>query len=155
MNRKLIDHIGSLLFGHEGGQKTLQLKSRKQFQVRRDGSLEKEQSVVTDIMVGKDAIYMTYLLPDGNKVSFVNAVTEVECEVDCNYKVGCIVYKTIPDLQSPIDPSTGALAQEDINDQRSLFTLFCDDDRLIFFGEKENDERESVEKTFFEISGVS
>lgn len=141
MNRKLIDHIGSLLFGHEGTQQTLQLKSQKQFQVRRDGSFEKEQSVITDIMVGKEAIYMTYLLPDGNKVSFVNAVTEVECEVDCNYKVGCIVYKTIPG--------------QDVNDQRSLFTLFCDDDRLIFFGEKENDTREIIEKTFFEISGVS
>jgi hypothetical protein len=139
MNRELIDHIGSLLFGHEGSQKTLQLKSQKQFQVRHDGSLEKEQSVLTDIVVGKEAIYMTYKLPDGNTVCFVNAVTEVECEVDCNYTVGCIVYKTIP-----VE-----------NEQRSLFTLFCDDDRLIFFGEKENDTRETVEKTFFEISTVA
>jgi hypothetical protein len=135
MNRELIDHIGSLLFGHEGNHKVLQLKSKKQFQVRTDGSLEKEQSVITDIVVGKEAIYLNYLLPDGNTVSFVNAFTEVECEVDCNYKVGCIVYKG--------------------NDQRSLFTLFCDDDRLIFFGEKENESQETVEKTFFEISGVA
>jgi hypothetical protein len=138
MNRELIDHIGSLLFGHEGNQKVLQLKSKKQFQVRHDGSLEKEQSVITDIVVGKEAIYLNYILPDGNTVSFVNAVTEVECEVDCNYKVGCIVYKTTPFE----------------NHQRSLFTLFCDDDKLIFFGEKENEEKEMVEKTFFEISGV-
>lgn len=143
MNRELIDHIGSLLFGHEGNHKVLQLKSRKQFQVRQDGSLEKEQSVLTDIVVGKEAIYMTYLLPDGNTVSFMNAVTEVECEVDCNYKVGCIVYKTKPDSEARTA------------DQRSLFTLFCDDDRLIFFGEKENDTREMVEKTFFEISTVA
>lgn len=136
MNRELIDHIGSLLFGHEGNHKALQLKSKKQFQVRQDGSLEKEQSVMTDIVVAKEAIYLNYLLPDGNTVSFVNAVTEVECEVDCNYKIGCIVYKTLP-----VE-----------NDQRSLFTLFCDDDRLIFFGEKENDAKEMVEKTFFEVS---
>lgn len=135
MNRELIDHIGSLLFGHEGNHKSLQLKSRKQFQVRTDGSLEKEQSVITDIVVAKEAIYLNYLLPDGNTVSFVNAVAEVECEVDCNYKVGCIVYKT--------------------DDQRSLFTLFCDDDKLIFFGEKEQEGQETVEKTFFEISGVA
>jgi hypothetical protein len=138
MNRELIDHIGSLLFGHEGNPKVLQLKSNKQFQVRNDGSLDKEQSVITDIVVGKEAIYLNYLLPDGNRVSFVNAVTEVECEVDCNYKVGCIVYKTIPDSR--------------LEDQRSLFTLFCDDDRLIFFGEKENEAKEMVEKTFFEVS---
>lgn len=134
MNRELIDHIGSLLFGHEGNHKTLQLKSKKQFQVRNDGSLEKEQSVLTDIEVAKEAIYFTYKLPDGNTVRFKNPVTEVECEVDCNYTVGCIVYK---------------------NDQRNLFTLFCDDDKLIFFGEKENEEREMVEKTFFEITAVS
>lgn len=133
MNRELIDHIGSLLFGHEGNPKVLQLKSKKQFHVRQDGSLEKEQSVLTDIVVGKEAIYLNYVLPDGHTVSFVNAVAEVECEVDCNYTVGCIVYKTLPHE----------------NDQRSLFTLFCDDDRLIFFGEKEN------EKTVFEISGVA
>lgn len=133
MNRELIDHIGSLLFGHEGNHKVLQLKSKKQFQVRQDGSLEKEQSVMTDIVVGKEAIYLNYILPDGNTVSYVNAVSEVECEVDCNYKVGCIVYKTK-------------------DDQHSLFTLFCDDDKLIFFGEKENDTREMVEKTFFEVS---
>jgi hypothetical protein len=139
MNRELIDHIGSLLFGHEGGHKELLLKSKKQFQVRQDGSLEKEQSVITDILVGKEAIYLTYRLPDGHIVKYVNAVTEVECEVDCNYKVGCIVYKTTPEE----------------NEQRSLFTLFCDDDRLIFFGEKENDAREMVEKTFFEISTVA
>lgn len=138
MNRELIDHIGSLLFGHEGNPKMLQLKSKKQFQVRQDGSLEKEQSVLTDITVGKEAIYMTYVLPDGNTVRFVNAVTEVECEVDCNYKVGCIVYKTIADNQ--------------FTDQRSLFTLFCDDDKLIFFGEKEQGGMETVEKTFFEVS---
>lgn len=138
MNRELIDHIGSLLFGHEGNHKALQLKSKKQFQVRNDGSLEKEQSVITDILVDKEAIYLTYKLPDGNTVRFVNAVTEVECEVDCNYKVGCIVYKTIPDTE--------------LHDQRSLFTLFCDDDRLIFFGEKENEAKEMVEKTFFEVS---
>lgn len=138
MNRELIDHIGSLLFGHEGNHKDLQLTSKKQFQVRTDGSLEKEQSVITDIVVGKEAIYLTYKLPDGNTVRFVNSVTEVECEVDCNYKVGCIVYKTIPGNK--------------LNDQRSLFTLFCDDDRLIFFGEKESEEKEMVEKTFFEVS---
>ena len=139
MNRELIDHIGSLLFGHEGNHKELQLTSKKQFQVRTDGSLEKEQSVLTDIVVGKEAIYFTYKLPDGNTVRFVNAVTEVECEVDCNYKVGCIVYKTIPDTQLK-------------DEHRSLFTLFCDDDRLIFFGEKENETTELVEKTFFEVS---
>ncbi len=139
MNRELIDHIGSLLFGHEGGHKELLLKSKKQFQVRQDGSLEKEQSVITDIVVGKEAIYLTYCLPDGHIVKYVNAVTEVECEVDCNYKVGCITYKTIP-----VE-----------NEQQSLFTLFCDDDRLIFFGEKEHDASEMVEKTFFEISAVA
>lgn len=138
MNRELIDHIGSLLFGHEGNHKSLQLTSKKQFQVRTDGTMEKEQSVITDIVVEKEAIYLTYKLPDGNTVRFVNAVTEVECEVDCNYKVGCIVYKTIPDSK--------------LNDQRSLFTLFCDDDRLIFFGEKENEAKEPVGKTFFEVS---
>lgn len=139
MNRELIDHIGSLLFGHEDGRKELLLKSKKQFQVRQDGSLEKEQSVITDIVVGKEAIYLTYRLPDGHIVKYVNAVTEVECEVDCNYKVGCITYKT-----TPVE-----------NEPQSLFTLFCDDDRLIFFGEKENDASEMVEKTFFEISAVA
>jgi hypothetical protein len=135
MNRELIDHIGSLLFGHESNPKVLQLKSKKQFHVRRDGSLEEVQSVVADIEVGREAISLRYVLPDGNTVSFVNPVAEVECEVDCNYKVGCIVYKT----------------RTRENDQRSLFTLFCDDDKLIFFGEKENE----AEKTFFEISGVA
>jgi hypothetical protein len=53
--------------------------------------------------------------------------------------VGCITYRTIP-----VE-----------NEQSSLFTLFCDDDRLIFFGEKENDASEMVEKTFFEISAVA
>jgi hypothetical protein len=138
MNRELIDHIGSLLFGHEGNHKVLQLKSKKQFQVRQDGSLAEEQSVLTDITVGKDAIYFTCQLPDGNTIRLVNSVSEVEYEVDCNYTVGCIVYKTVP-----VE-----------NDHPALYTLFCDDDRLIFFGEKELEANEMVQKTFFEISGV-
>src|SRR5690606_37892750 len=113
--------------------KVLQLKSTKQFHARQAGSLEKEQSVLPDIVVGKDAIYLSYVLPDGHTVSFVSAVAEGAREVDCTSTVGCIVYKTLPHE----------------NDQRSLFTLFCDDDRLIFVGEKEN------EKTVFEISGVA
>jgi len=145
MNRELIDYIGSLLFRNGGGHKVLQLKSEKQFHVRPDGTLEKEQSILTNIRVGGDAIYFTYQLPDGNKATFVSAVTDVECEVDSNYTIGCIVYKTAPGLQLAAKPV----------EEHALFTLFCDDDKLIFFGEKENAAGAPAEKTYFEISGVA
>jgi hypothetical protein len=127
MKKELVDYIGSLLFGTSDGA-PLQLKSEKQFVVAHDGSLQREQSVLTDILVAKEAIYLTYRLPDGHTARFVNAVTDVDCEVNSDFTIGSIVYKTV-------DATSGKEAGKK---ETTLFILNCEEDRMSFFEEKDN-----------------
>ena len=126
MKKELVDHIGTLLFG-AGNDTPLQLTSEKQYVVAQDGSLQREQSVLTDIVVAKEAIYLTYRLPDGNTVRFVNAVTDVDCEVNNDFTIGSIVYKTVD-------------ATNDKNGQKqtTLFILNCVEDKMSFFEQKDS-----------------
>jgi hypothetical protein len=133
MKRELVDYIGSLLFG-AGNDTRLQLKSEKQFMVAKDGSLQREQSVITDILVAKDAIYLTYRLTDGQTLQVKNAVTDVDCEVKNDYTTGSVVYTTV-------DATKKASAG---NKETTLFILDWDDEHLLFY-------EESVGKICFEI----
>jgi hypothetical protein len=126
MKRELVNYIGSLLF--DGGSDTrLQLTSEKQFMVARDGSFQREQSVITDILVAKEAIYLTYRLTDGQILRVENAVTDVDCEVKNDYTTGSVVYTTV-------DATKKAAAG---NKETTLFILDWDDEHLLFYEEKD------------------
>lgn len=138
MRKELVDYIGNLLFGNEEaaeGHNTLHLHSEKQFRVNSEGRLEKEQSVLTNIVVDKDAIYLNYLLPDGKEVCFVNAVKQVDCTINSDYTVGSIVYET---------ETSGT------EKQKLLFTLQCSEDGVKFY-EDVPAATGAGDKTLFEI----
>ncbi len=137
MKKELIDFVGADLFGRVDNKKLL-LKSNKQFTVKQDGSLEIRQSVVTDIIVTKDAIYLTYLLADGHKAQFVNAVTDVHYRLNNDYIIDKIIYTTTA--------IKGFLPAEPANLQ---FTISCGDEELIFSGEQQDI---IYERTIFEIN---
>ena len=143
MKKELVDYIGFLLFGNENAVKQLQLKSEKQFRVNRDGSLEKEQSVITDIIVGKEAIYLNYRLPDGNTVSFVNAITEVDYQVNNDYTIGSIIYKT--------KASNRKLYKE--GEEDDLFILRCEDNAIQLLGGKAGINTSAAGRICYEITG--
>lgn len=126
MKKEIVDYIGCLLFGSNdttgtGGQ--LHLHSEKQFRVGADGRLENAASVLTDITVDRQTIYLHYVLPDGSVVRFANAVKQVDCTLNADYTVGSIVYEA--------EPLAGESAG---NDQGSLlFTLQCEEDAVRFY----------------------
>lgn len=132
MQKELVDYIGSLLFSQAGAvnaAQKLHLHSEKQFRVNRDGRLEQEQSVLTNIVVDKDAIYLSYLLPDGREACFVNTVKQVDCTMNSDYTIRSIVYET---------------------EQQLLFTLQCEEDGVKFY--EDNDKLAGKgSKTLFEI----
>jgi hypothetical protein len=78
--------------------------------------------------VDKDAIYLSYLLPDGREACFVNAVKQVDCTMNSDYTIRSIVYET---------------------EQQLLFTLQCEEDGVKFY--EDNDQLADKGKTLFEI----
>ena len=143
MKKELVDFIGYLLFGNGNTVQQLQLKSEKQYRVHIDGSLEQQPSVVTDIIVGKEAIYFNYRLPDGNTVSFENAVTEVDYQVNNDYSIGSIIYKT--------KTSNRTLYNKD--EENALYILRCEDNSIQLLGEKAGLPTAAAGKICFEITG--
>lgn len=144
MRKELVDYIGNLLFGNEAaaeGHHTLHLHSEKQFRVNSEGRLEKEQSVLTNIVVDKDAIYLNYLLPDGKEVCFVNAVKQVDCTMNNDYTIGSIIY-----LAEPVKQSTLHTKEE----EPLRFTLQCNEDGVRFY-EDMSARSGNGNKTLFEI----
>lgn len=143
MKKELVDYIGCLLFGNQemnGMNRQLHLHSERQFRVGPDGRLENTASVLTNILVDKEAIYLHYLLPDGREVRFANAVKQVDCTMNSDYTVRSIVYETEP-------------VKWDQDGQRSprlLFTLQCEEDGVKFY-EDNDGEAGKGNKVLFEI----
>jgi hypothetical protein len=132
MKKELVDYIGSLLFSaanEAGATQSLHLHSEKQFRVNGEGRLEQEQSVLTDIVVDKSSINMHYRLPDGREVCFTNAVKQVDYTMNNDYTIGSITYET---------------------EQRLLFILQCEEDRLKFYEASDSDAARG-NRTLFEI----
>lgn len=142
MKKEIVDHVGCLLFGSESagyGSAQLHLHSERQFRVGSDGRLEEAASVLTDITVDREVIYLHYLLPDGSVVRFANAVKQVDCTLNADYTVGRIVYEAEP-LEA-VQAGSGQV--------RLLFTLQCEDDALRFYEEQDG---RSGRRVLFEIS---
>jgi hypothetical protein len=87
-------------------------------------------------LVEKDAICMTYLLPDGHEVSFKSAITDIDCRMNGDYTIDKIVCNTTPAVGRT---------------ESSLFVLECYEDSLRFFGERKDNDSILTERTFFEI----
>jgi hypothetical protein len=143
MKKEIVDYIGGLLFGHQdttGMDRPLHLHSEKQFRVGSDGRLENTASVLTNILVDKEAIYLHYLLPDGREVRFVNAVKQVDCTINSDYTIRSIVYETEPVKWEKAGPGK----------PRLLFTLQCEEDGIKFY-EDNDGETGNGNKVLFEI----
>jgi hypothetical protein len=142
MKKELVDYIGSLLFGHTGAAdpaQKLYLHSERQFRVNGEGRLEQEQSVLTNIVVDKDAIYLSYLLPDGREACFVNAVKQVDCTMNSDYSIRSITYEAEPVKMEQTDKQ-----------HRLLFTLQYEEDSVKFYEANDGDAGKGS-KTLFEI----
>ena len=143
MKKEIVDYIGCLLFGNQEANKTdqqLHLHSERQFRVGPDGRLENTASVLTDILVDKEAIYLRYLLPDGREVRFANAVKQVDCTMNSDYTIRSIVYETEPVKWE----------QNGQGRARLLFTLQCGEDGVRFY-EDNDGETGTGNKVLFEI----
>lgn len=143
MKKEIVDYIGCLLFGNgeiNGGKGALRLHSERQFRVGPDGRLENTASVLTDIVVDKDAIYLHYLLPDGREVRFANAVKQVDCTMNSDYTIRSIVYEAEPARWEP----------DGAERKRLLFTLQCEEDQVRFY--EDNAGEAGAGKVLFEIS---
>jgi hypothetical protein len=143
MKKEIVDYIGGLLFGNQelnGMNGQLHLHSEKQFRVGPDGRLENTASVLTNILVDKEAIYLHYLLPDGREVRFANAVKHVDCTMNSDYTVRTIVYETEPVKRE----------QDGQDSPRLLFTLQCEEDGVRFYEDNEGEAGIS-NKVLFEI----
>ncbi|MBO9563007.1 MAG: hypothetical protein J7621_09550 [Niastella sp.] len=125
MKKEIVDYIGCLLFGNGAGnhQGQLQLHSERQFRVGPDGRLDNTASVLTNIIVDKEAIYLHYQLPDGREVRFANAVKQVDCTMNSDYTIRSIVYETEPVKWE----------QAGQGGPRLLFTLQCEEDGVKFY----------------------
>lgn len=126
MKKEIVDYIGCLLFGNKdagNSEGQLQLHSERQFRVGPDGRLENTASVLTNILVDKEAIYLHYQLPDGREVRFANAVKQVDCTMNSDYTIRSIVYETEPVKWE----QTGE------GRPRLLFTLQCEEDGVKFY----------------------
>lgn len=140
MKKEIVDHIGCLLFGSQvqhGMREPLHLHSEKQFRVGPGGKLESTASVLTDIWVDQETIYLHYLLPDGQEVRFANKVKQVDCTMNSDYTVRSIVYETEPVQTGQVRP-------------RLLFTLQCEEDSVKFYEANEGEAGIS-NKVMFEI----
>lgn len=143
MKKEIVDYIGCLLFGNQetnGMSRQLHLHSERQFRVGTDGRLENSASVLTDIVVDKEAIYLHYLLPDGREVRFANAVKQVDCTMNSDYTIRSIVYETEPVKWEQAGQSR----------PRLLFTLQCEEDGIKFYEDNEG-EAGKCNKVLFEI----
>lgn len=141
MNKALIDYIGYLLFEQDSqlpGNIPLRLRSERQLLESHEGKLQAEQSVQTEIEVGKDAIYLTYRLPDGHSVRYVNQVKDVECRMNNDFTINSILYKTVLN-------GDGQQATE------GQFMLQCLDDQLVLIGEKMLTKDGGRDKTYYQI----
>lgn len=142
MKKEIVDYIGCLLFGNgetDSLNRQLHLHSERQFRVGPDGRLENTASVLTDILVDKDAIYLHYLLPDGREVRFANAVRQVDYTMNSDYTIRSIVYET--------EPIKGEQAGQE--KPRLLFTLQCEEDSVKFY--EDNEGEAGAGKVLFEI----
>jgi hypothetical protein len=72
---------------------------------------------------------MHYRLPDGREVCFTNAVKQVDYTMNNDYTIGSITYET---------------------EQRLLFILQCEEDRLKFYEASDSDAARG-NRTLFEI----
>lgn len=124
MKKEIVDYIGSLLFAGDEAGRALHLHSERQFRVGADGRLENTASVLTDITVDREAIYLHYALPDGTIVRFANAVKQVDCTINADYTIGSIVYEAEP-------------VKEGTAGKKLLFTLQCDEDAVRFYEDQE------------------
>lgn len=143
MKKEFTDYVGFLLFGNEGkdqAEQKLQLRSERQYHVGADGRLENTASVLTNILVDKDAIYLHYLLPDGREVRFANTVKQVDCTMNSDYTIRTIVYETEPVKKE----------QAGQGGCRLLFTLQCEEDGVRFYEDNEGEAGIS-NKVLFEI----
>ena len=143
MKKEIVDHIGCLLFGNQvqnGMSEPLHLHSEKQFRVGAGGKLENTASVLTDIWVDQEAIYLHYLLPDGREVRFANTVKQVDCTMNSDYTIRTIVYETEPAKREKA--AQGGC--------RLLFTLHCEEDGVKFYEDNEGEAGIS-NKVLFEI----
>lgn len=143
MKKEIVDYIGCLLFGNQEANnidKQLHLHSERQFRVGADGRLENTASVLTNILVDKEAIYLHYLLPDGREVRFANAVKQVDCTMNSDYTIRSIIYETEPVKEE----------QADQRKPRLLFTLQCEEDGVKFY-EDNDGEAGTSNKVLFEI----
>jgi hypothetical protein len=129
MKKEIVDYIGCLLFGNGAGnhEGQLQLHSERQFRFGPDGRLDNTASVLTNILVDKEAIYLHYQLPDGREVRFANAVKHVDCTMNSDYTIRSIVYETEPVKWE----------QADQGRPRLLFTLQCEEDGVKFYEDNE------------------
>lgn len=144
MKKEIVDYIGCLLFGSQdpagtGGQ--LRLHSEKQFRVGADGRLENAASVLTDITVDSQTIYLHYVLPDGSVTRFANAVKQVDCMLNADYTIGSIVYEAEPLQGAEAGGVPGSL----------LFTLQCEEDAVRFY-EDHRGQAGCANRVLFEIS---
>ncbi|WP_276481874.1 hypothetical protein [Paraflavitalea pollutisoli] len=143
MKKEIVDYIGCLLFGNQdtagtGGQ--LHLHSEKQFRVGADGRLENAASVLTDITVDQQTIYLHYVLPDGSVARFANAVKQVDCTLNADYTIGSIVYEAEPLQGASTGGEPGSL----------LFTLQCEEDVVRFY-EDQRGKAGYANRVLFEI----
>jgi len=134
MKKEIVDYIGSLLFAGEETGRSLHLHSERQFRVGADGQLENTASVLTDITVDREAIYLHYALPDGTIVRFANAVKQVDCTINADYTIGSIVYEAEP-------------VKDGAAGKKLLFTLQCDEDSVRFYEDQEG----PASRVLFEI----
>lgn len=131
MKKEVTDFIGSLLF-HDNRGSQLHFRSEKQVHINNLGLPDKEQSVLTDIRMGKDAVYMSYTLADGNEVSFTTPLSDIQCDFENDYYIGKIICTASGEL-SP--------------DANKVYVLECGEDSCRFFGQK----AAGAERTYFEI----
>jgi len=139
MKKEIVDYIGSLLFAAsdtDAASRALHLHSEKQFRVGADGRLENTASVLTDITVDREAIYLHYALPDGTVVRFANAVKQVDCTMNADYTIGSIVYEAEP-LKDGWDAASLKSNEQAALSGRLLFTLQCDEDAVRFYEDQD------------------
>lgn len=138
MRNDLVDFVGGWLFSGDdhSGPATICLRSEHQCRVSKDGRLERWQAVPAMIVLGKDAICMTWSLPDGQEVHCTRAVKHIDCVMNNDYTVRSIVYET--------EPADVAVTGQ----QKYLFTLQCEDDAILIAGEHDT---MRGNKIFFEI----
>lgn len=114
--------------------KKFKLKTERVFGVKEDGSEGEEVPFNADIIIGKDSITITIVLPDGNTAEISGKHTEKVCKMNADYTEGTIEYKTDASI------SSGAQTKE----AKMTFSIECKAGKMKIFGVPDDQPGEKI-----------